>query len=95
MIEPLDADVAIIAMRGPRRPKDVTGIAKFDLKVVGLDRHGINLLQVAHDTVLILVIQRYFPQLFVLITRKDLGYHPGVSEAKHYKNHLHGDVQYD
>lgn len=61
---------------------------------MGLDRHGVDLLQVAHDAVLVLVIQRYFPQLFVLITRKDLGYHSRVSETKHYKNHLHSDVQY-
>ena len=95
MIKSLHANVAIVAMRGPGRSKDVTGIAKFDLKIVGLNGHGVDLLQIAHDTVLILAIQRYFPQLFVLITRKDLGYHSWVSEAKHYKNHLHNDVQND
>ena len=95
MIKSLHANVAIVAMRGPGRSKDVTGIAKFDLKIVGLNGHGVDLGGRRIIKKLILAIQRYFPQLFVLITRKDLGYHSGVSEPKHYKNHLHNDVQND
>lgn len=95
VIESLHADIAVIAVRGPRRPEDVTGIAKFDLQIVGLYGHCVDLLKVSHHAVLILAVQRHFLQVFVLVARENLGNHPRVGEAQHYQNHLHRDVQYD
>lgn len=56
MIESLDADIAIITMRGPRRPVYVASIAKLQSQAVGLYRYCIHLLQISHYSALILPI---------------------------------------
>lgn len=44
VIEPLHADIAIVTMRCPGWPVNITGVAEFHPQVMCLDWHGVDLL---------------------------------------------------
>ncbi len=58
-----------------------------------LDGNRVNLLEVTHYSVLVLLVQRDLPQLLILIPREHLGNHARVSEAQDDQHHLHQYVQ--
>lgn len=93
VVEPLHADIAIVAVRSSGRPVDIASIAELNAKIMRFDGQGVYLLHVSHHTVLVFVIQGNLPQLLIFITGKNFRNHARVSEAQNDEGGLHHDVE--
>ena len=74
MIEPLNAHIAVVAVRGTRGSKDVAGVAELDLEGVRFDGAGVeDGFHIADSSVDVVGGNGYFFEVFMLVLAVDFG----------------------
>lgn len=89
MIEPLHANITLVAMRSSWGSIDETCITELHFEVVGLDWKFEHPGNIPHLAVLVFLVKGDFAGFFVLVPRENFGDHSWICEAQEEKKDLY------
>lgn len=99
VVESLYASVAVIAMGGTGWTEDVTTVAEFDFEVVSFYGHCVDTLDVTHQSGCVVLTERNFVAVYVLVGHEHFRYHAWVSECQNnqddFNEHVEQDSEHD